>query len=36
MLRVSKVDASGQSIGRRYARGDEVGTPYGVTVDFDR
>jgi len=31
----NKVDASGQSIGRRYARADEVGTPYGVTVDFD-
>lgn len=23
------------SIGRRYARQDEVGTPFGVTVDFD-
>jgi len=23
------------SIGRRYARQDEAGTPYGVTVDFD-
>jgi translation elongation factor EF-1beta len=31
----NKVDGSGQSIGRRYARADEVGTPYGVTVDFD-
>ena len=26
-------DESG-SIGRRYRRQDEVGTPYGVTVDF--
>jgi len=31
----NKIDSSGQSIGRRYARADEVGTPYGVTVDFD-
>jgi glycyl-tRNA synthetase len=23
------------SIGRRYARQDEVGTPFGVTVDFE-
>ncbi len=23
------------SIGRRYARADEVGTPFGVTIDFD-
>ena len=27
-------DASG-SIGRRYARQDEAGTPFAVTVDFD-
>ena len=27
-------DASG-SIGRRYARNDEIGTPYCITVDFD-
>ena len=27
-------DASG-NIGRRYRRQDEVGTPYGITVDFD-
>jgi glycyl-tRNA synthetase len=25
----------GQSIGRRYRRQDEIGTPLGVTVDFD-
>ena len=24
-----------QSIGRRYRRHDEIGTPYCVTVDFD-
>jgi len=24
-----------QSIGKRYARQDEIGTPYCVTVDFD-
>jgi glycyl-tRNA synthetase len=27
-------DTSG-SIGRRYRRNDEVGTPYGVTVDYE-
>jgi|TARA_B100001971_G_scaffold202585_1_gene216535 glycyl-tRNA synthetase len=26
---------SGGSIGRRYARNDEIGTPYCVTIDFD-
>ena len=31
----NRVDSSGQSIGRRYARADEVGTPFGITVDFD-
>lgn len=30
----SKADASSSSIGRRYARCDEVGIPYAVTVDF--
>ncbi|AEO64354.1 uncharacterized protein THITE_2110427 [Thermothielavioides terrestris NRRL 8126] len=29
------IDASSASIGRRYARNDELGTPLGVTVDFD-
>jgi glycyl-tRNA synthetase len=28
-------DASG-AIGKRYKRMDEIGTPYSVTVDFDR
>lgn len=31
----NKVDSSSGSIGRRYARNDEVGTPFGITVDFD-
>ncbi|KAL1923592.1 uncharacterized protein VTP21DRAFT_8572 [Calcarisporiella thermophila] len=30
----SKVDDSGVSIGRRYARNDELGTPFAVTIDF--
>lgn len=30
----NKVDDSSQSIGRRYARNDELGTPFGITVDF--
>lgn len=30
----SRVDASGASIGKRYARNDELGTPYGLTIDF--
>ena len=28
------VDASSTSIGKRYARNDELGTPFGITVDF--
>ena len=31
----SRADASSSSIGRRYARCDEVGIPYAVTVDFE-
>lgn len=31
----SKVDTSGASIGRKYARADEIGVPFGVTIDFD-
>lgn len=35
-LRISNnVDASSASIGKRYARNDELGTPLGITVDFD-
>lgn len=30
----TRVDDSGASIGKRYARNDELGTPFGVTVDF--
>jgi glycyl-tRNA synthetase len=30
----SRVDDSSASIGKRYARNDELGTPYGITVDF--
>lgn len=30
-----KVDASGESIGKRYARTDEIGIPFGITIDFD-
>eukprot|EP00178_Gracilaria_changii_P005367 TRINITY_DN187_c1_g1_i1.p1 TRINITY_DN187_c1_g1~~TRINITY_DN187_c1_g1_i1.p1 ORF type:complete len:774 (+),score=164.49 TRINITY_DN187_c1_g1_i1:11909-14230(+) len=31
---MSRVDDSGISIGRRYSRADEMGTPFGITVDF--
>ncbi|KAG8908276.1 Glycine--tRNA ligase 1, mitochondrial [Tulasnella sp. 403] len=30
----ARVDDSSASIGKRYARNDELGTPYGVTIDF--
>ncbi|ORY75091.1 putative glycine--tRNA ligase [Protomyces lactucae-debilis] len=30
----SKVDDSSAAIGRRYARNDELGTPFGITIDF--
>lgn len=30
-----KVDDSSGSIGRRYARTDEVAVPFGITIDFD-
>jgi len=30
----NRVDDSGASIGKRYSRNDELGTPLGVTVDF--
>jgi len=29
------VDSSSASIGRRYSRQDQVGTPFGITVDFE-
>jgi len=31
----SKVDETGTAIGRRYARTDEIGIPFGITIDFD-
>lgn len=30
-----KYDGSNASIGKRYARTDEIGIPYGITIDFD-
>lgn len=30
-----KVDDSSGSIGRRYARTDEIGVAFGITIDFD-
>ncbi|TGZ84104.1 glycyl-tRNA synthetase-like protein [Ascodesmis nigricans] len=30
----NRVDDSSATIGKRYARNDELGTPFGVTVDF--
>lgn len=30
-----KVDDSSGSIGRRYARTDEIAIPFGITIDFD-
>ena len=30
-----RVDDTSVSIGRRYARTDAVGVPFGITIDFD-
>ena len=30
----TRVDDSSASIGKRYARNDELGTPLGITIDF--
>lgn len=30
-----RVDDSSGSLGRRYARTDEIGIPFGITVDFE-
>lgn len=30
-----KVDDSSGSIGKRYARTDEIGVAFGITIDFD-
>jgi glycyl-tRNA synthetase len=32
---VTRVDSSAVTVGRRYARADELGIPFGVTVDFE-
>ena len=32
---IIQVDDSSGSIGRRYARTDEIAVPFGITVDFD-
>lgn len=29
------MDDSSGSIGRRYARTDEIAVPFGITIDFD-
>lgn len=29
-----RVDDSSATIGKRYSRNDELGTPFGVTLDF--
>jgi len=31
----TKIDTSGASIGRKYARADEIGVPFAITIDFD-
>lgn len=31
----NKVDDSGVSIGKRYARTDELGIPFAITVDYE-
>ncbi|KAK2760029.1 hypothetical protein FQN54_002765 [Arachnomyces sp. PD_36] len=31
----NRIDNSSASIGKRYSRNDELGTPLGITVDFD-
>lgn len=30
-----KVDQSGVSIGKRYSRNDELGIPFGITIDYE-
>lgn len=30
----NRVDYSATSIGRRYARNNKLGTPFGLTIDF--
>lgn len=31
----NNIDSTTASIGKRYARNDELGTPLGITIDFD-
>lgn len=31
----TRVDKSSASLGRRYARADEIGVPFAITVDFE-
>jgi len=31
----SRIDNTGASIGKKYARSDEMGIPFNVTIDFD-
>jgi len=31
----TKTDTSGASIGRKYARADEIGVPFGIAIDFE-
>lgn len=31
----NKVDESGVSIGKRYARTDELGIPFAITIDYE-
>lgn len=32
---VTRVDSSSVTVGKRYARADELGIPFGVTIDFE-
>ena len=31
----TRIDKSTAALGRRYARADEIGVPFAITVDFD-
>lgn len=33
-LLTCKVDDTGQSIGKRYSRTDEIGIPFAITIDY--
>jgi glycyl-tRNA synthetase len=32
---ITNIDTSGTTIGRRYARSDEIGVPFAITIDYD-